>query len=400
MHDNVVGVVVSIIVILFVYKLLLKPLNKFSETVPDESDVEREDSFRRVTEIYGLDGTSGVSLTQKYASTNKRKRCEPDGLYLGRERVPADCAALCGSPDYAYKFVNSEDSMIVNYKFLSKIGGYCLPKNTLHCNTYTSKLIKTLDDWKCLPKGKLFGGEDGCSIVGCNGFLKDNLTGEYYEGRVPMTLAVSDPDTEFVSHQHAYGVPGPSVYRFQCTDTEIDPDTREPTALAKKCTVKDFMNNKLIESEYSRFDRIRNVCASLIYNASSVIEPNFENGTCACLAKFHSPRNGDGYGNPAIVGRRTVENVEVIDIAKRCSPCLDGWSEKDNYTNVGIPCKKSFDDSPAVDVGKITIPCGARGFDNTTAACINVKLYVSRGLSSFARKLFAEKTEYDKNYNE
>lgn len=381
-----------LIIVLFIYKLLLKPLIKFSESISiTNSDDPKTNGLVGIEEIEdNVERLSGVSLTRKYptsSSWSKRNgTCTSDGIYLGPRDVPADCATLCGSSDFSYKFVTSEDSVIVNYKFLSKSGGYCLPENVLHCNTYTSRLVKTIDDWKCLPKGRLFGGEDGCQIIGCNGFIKDNLTGVYYNGRIPLTLAISDPDTETVSHEHVYGVPGPQIYRFQCTDTETDPVSRAPTQNALKCSVKDFMNNKLIESEYSRFDRIRNLCASLIYNASHIITPNFREGTCSCLAKFHANHRYTD-DNSTIDVRRFVDDMEVIDINGRCSPCINGWSEKENYTNVGIPCRKSFDNS-AIDLRKVLLPCGVNGFDNKTAACLNVKIYISRGLSSFARKVF------------
>lgn len=386
-------VVLWLVLILFVYKLVLKPLKRFSDAVADGVDIDLRNDLKGLREIHeGVDRLSDVSLAQKPAIRSRsgaNQRCDSTGLYLGSRDIPVDCATLCASPDYNYKFVAAEDSVILNYKFVSKSGGYCLPnEKVLHCNTYTSRLIKTINDWKCLPKNKLFGGEDGCRVVGCNGFVKDNLTGVYYSGRVPLTLALSDPDTETVAHEHVYGTPGPGLYRFQCTDTEIDPRTGEPTAMAKKCTVKDFMNNDLVASEYSRFDRIRNMCASLIYNAPSAIVPNFRDGTCTCLAGLHSARGRHAGSDIAV--RRFVDGLEVSDVGSRCSPCLSGWSEKERFTNVGVPCRKAFDNGP-IDARKVIIPCGIKRFDSNTAACINVNVHVSRGLSSFAKRIFDEK---------
>lgn len=360
-----------IVIFLFVYKLLLRPLIGFSTVISTTDD---DDDIEEIVDVGRLSDVDGVSLTKK-----SKKSCAPDGIYLGPSDAPVDCAALCKDSGYRYKFIETENSVAVNYTLLSKRGGYCLPHDdvVVRCNTYTSKLIKTIDGWKCLPKGNLFGGEDGCRIVGCNGFVKDNLTGTYYEGRIPTTLAVSNPEDEYVDDGN-----GIRKYRFQCTDTEIDPVTRKPTAVALQSTAKDFMGNKLIESPYSRFDRVRNACSSLLFDASDVIGPNFENGTCTCLAQFHAdetPRNV----------RRFVDGYEVVDLPRRCSPCIDGWSEKEKAVNVGLACRKSFDDGIVRGNDDVILPCGVKGFDAVTAACINVKIYASGGLSSFARKALA-----------
>lgn len=381
MYNNIFLIIV---IVLFVYKLLLKPLHKFSSAIISKND-DRND-LKTIDEIFDIRQLTNISLGQKRTKHNRSNRnefgeeekCGTGGIYLGPTNVPVDCVALCGSLNYKYKFIGADDSLIINFAFLSKSGGYCLPDDqyALRCNTYTSKLVRTADSWKCLPKGNLFGGDDGCLIVGCNGFIKDNLTGIYYNNRIPMTLALSNPDDEFVDGEGGQS----TVYRFQCTDTEVDPVTGEPTINAKNSVVKDFMNNKLIESEYSRFDRIRNVCASLIYNASDIIVPNFRDGTCSCLAKYHSNTVSNNV-------QKFVDGEEIVDVTERCSPCVSGWSRKEQYTNVGIPCRKAFDDTP-VRADKILLPCGVNGFDSKGAACLNVKIYVSKGLSAFARKVF------------
>lgn len=382
-------IILWIILILFVYKLLLKPILKFANTITNTNEITN--GGQHIKEIHDIGHDIAITSTlQNYPGggvSNRFARCTSDGLYLGPRDVPVDCSSLCGSSLYKYRFIHSDDALIVNHAFVSKSGGYCLPDNVPECNTYTSRLIKTIDNWKCLPKGNLFGGDDGCQIIGCNGFVKDNLTGVYYNGRIPPTLAMSDPDSETVPHQLVYGVPGPNLYRFQCTDTEVDVKSGEPTAMAKKHTVKDFMNNKLIASEFSRFDRVRNTCASLIYNASHVIEPNFQRGTCTCLAKLHLPDNKNSNLSNNI--RRFIDNVEIVDIPEKCSPCPSGWSDAENLTNVGVPCRKAYDDTYD-GADRVLIPCGVRNFDGRTAACLNVKIYTSKGLSSFARKVFAK----------
>lgn len=360
-----------IILILYFVKLCIKPIHSILKTLSKTNP----EKINGIKEIYNIDQLSHVSSKKKHLST--LDKCPSNGLYLGPDDIPLDCTIICKSLNFTYKFFGTDDSLILHNVFASRKGGYCLPTKAANCNIYTSRLIKTFDNWKCLPKGKLFGGEDGCQIIGCNGFVKDNLTGTYYRGRIPLTLALSDPETETVPRELVYDSPGPSIYRFECTDTEVDINTGLPTTRAKNAMVKDFMNNKFIQSEYSRFDRIRNSCSSLIYNASDLIVPNFEMGTCTCLA--HSRDNGSNI-------QQYIDNIAVVNVRNRCSPCQTAWFSE-NYMNVGIPCRKSFDNSQ-IDVNKIIIPCGVKKFNSTTAACINVKIYVSKGLSHFAKKIF------------
>lgn len=357
---------------MFFIKLCVKPIYSILKILLKKNN-EKSKSLK---EIYNIDQLSHISSKKKHLLD----KCSSNGLYLGPDNIPLDCTTICKSLDYNYKFFETEDSLILHNMFASRRGGYCLPNKAVNCNTFTSRLIKTFDNWKCLPKGKLFGGEDGCQIIGCNGFLKDNLTGKYYRGRIPLTLALSDPETETVPRELVYDSLGPPVYRFECTDTEIDINTGLPTTEAKNATVKDFMNNKFIQSEYSRFDRIRNSCSSLIYNASDLIVPNFETGTCTCLAQYHSHDGGSNI-------QQYIDNIAVVNVRNRCSPCQTAWfSTNENYMNIGIPCRKSFDNSQ-INVNKIIIPCGVKKFDSTTAACMNAKIFISKGLSHFARKI-------------
>lgn len=367
------------ILFLYLLKLCINPIYSLINTLSNKNNFESNGStLNNIKEIYNIDQMPNVSSTKKYINLFSNNKCSSNGLYLGPDDIPLDCTILCKSFDYTYKFLEN-NSLIVHNVFTSRKGGYCLPNKAANCNTYTSKLIKTVDNWKCIPKGKLFGGEDGCQIIGCNGFVKDNLTGIYYRGRIPLTLALSDPETETVPYELVYGSLGPLLYRFQCTDTEIDINTGLHTTQAKNAMVKDFMNNKFIESEYSRFDRIRNSCASLIYNASNLIVPNFKVGTCTCLAQFHSQNYDSNI-------QQYIDDVPIVNLRNRCSPCVTGWFKKEKYLNVGIPCRKSFDNTQ-IDVNKIILPCGLKKFDDTTSACLNVKIFVSKGLSHFARKI-------------
>lgn len=357
-------------------KLCLKPIYSIIKAMSNEKDTNATLPFlNNLKKLHNIDQIPNVSSIKKNINEHK---CSPNGLYLGPDNIHVDCTILCKSFNYTYKFLEA-DSLIVQNIFASQKGGYCLPNKAANCNTYTSRLIKTMDNWKCLPKGKLFGGEDGCQIIGCNGFITDNLTGIYYRGRIPLTLTLSDPETETVPHELVYGSPGPQLYRFQCTDTETDIDTGLYTTQAKNAMVKDFMNNKFIQSEYSRFDRVRNMCASLIYHASDLIMPNFEMGTCTCLARFHSQNHESNI-------QKYIDNVPIVNQRDRCFPCITAWSKKEKYMNIGIPCRKSFDTSP-IRINTILIPCGVKKFDNTAAACMNVKVFVSKGLSHFARTI-------------
>lgn len=365
-----------IVLLLYAFKLVIKPLYEIANTILKDSSNNNE-SFKNVKNFININQIPNISSGLNKINFFNNDNCSKNGLFLGPDDVPFDCNEICKSSNFKYKFLQ-DDSMIINNAFLSKRGGYCLPQEALRCNNYTSRIVKTLNSWKCLPKGKLFGGEDGCKIIGCNGFIKDNLTGIYYSDTIPLTLAMSKPESETVPYEHVYGTPGGNLYRFQCTDTEIDIKTGNPTPQAKLAVVKDFMNNKLIESEYSRFDRIRNACASQIFNASEVIMPNFQMGTCTCLSQSSNDDSNI---------QQYINGIPTANERKHCSPCISGWSRKNNFTNVGIVCRKSFDDT-YIGIHRFIIPCGIHTFDSNTAACMNAKIYISKGLSAFSRKIF------------
>lgn len=151
--------------------------------------------------------------------------------------------------------------MIIENAFLSKRGGYCLPQEAFSCNNYTSRIVQALNSWKCLPKDKLFGREDGCRTIGCNGSIKYYLTGIIWQryktanfGNVQAAIWNCLMWTRIRYTRWAF-IPF-SMY---------------------------FMSNKLIESEYSHLDRIRNAWASQIFNVFEVIMPNFQVETCTGL---------------------------------------------------------------------------------------------------------------------
>lgn len=92
--------------------------------------------------------------------------------------------------------------------------------------------------------------------------------------------------------------------------------------------------------------------------------------------------------------KQYIDGIRVFQQRRRCSPCVSGWSQSNGYVNIGIPCRKAFDDmsSSFGNTSKLILPCGVNKFDTHTAACLNVSVYVTKGLSHFARNLFQQTT--------
>ena len=128
------------------------------------------------------------------------------------------------------------------------------------------------------------------------------------------------------------------MYRFICTDEERD-DQGNPTeaAIAAAKASQDVNGNALIPPEYSRFQRVKNMCSVLAPgvspNTDETIDaafPDFENGVCRCKSPInHFLAIGD--------------NMDSY-----CSPCEDAvpvvGTNDSKYAQFSRVCLKFNDD--------------------------------------------------------
>jgi hypothetical protein len=394
------------IIIIFIYKIFIDPINSFINNayLTKSSAFNANKSLQKLSEGLSLDDLPTVSYSVKYIDPSTQEtpksKCQSRGLYLGETDIPTDCETLCESADFVYKFFSTA-SFITEDTLLNKRGAYCVPKKVSKCNPFTASTINSVYDWKCLPKWpSVFGGEDGNEIKTCNGSILDRLTGQVYNQLIPINLPLTDPFTEKVSWQTAFGDTSSSsqqqhndVYRFICTDDELNLENGRPTKRALNATKYDFMHNKYIAPYvFSRFERIRNQCASLIYNASEGIQPNFFTGNCGCIKGIH----GSLIASENIHGEHDTDAGEfdpnnIVQRPYICSPCIGGFNQRQHYVNVPRKCIKSFDTTFRGQKHEKNIanllPCGVKTFSKPTASCLNGFTYPSFGLSHFAKKL-------------
>lgn len=97
-----------------------------------------------------------------------------EAYFIGNSNVYSDCSSICNSSNYEYKFIEKSQNVVINNRRL--IGAYCLTKKIAKCNLNTSSALVGVDSFKCLSKHpNVLGGENGNTIIACNGVLKDHL---------------------------------------------------------------------------------------------------------------------------------------------------------------------------------------------------------------------------------
>jgi hypothetical protein len=393
-----------VVIIIFIYKIFIDPINSFVDSAysTKSSAYDANQSLQKLSEGLSLDELQVVSYSVKYIDPSTQEtptsKCQTRGLYLGEADIPFDCETLCESPDFVYKFFSTA-SFITEHTLLNKKGSYCIPKKVSKCNPFTANTVNSVYDWKCLPKWpSIFGGKDGNEIKTCNGSMIDRLTGQVYNQLIPNNLPLTNPFEEKVSWETAFGSKPTStqpkeVHRFICTDDELNLETGLPTKRALDATKYDFMHNKYIAPyTFSRFERIRNQCTSLIYNASDGIQPNFFTGNCGCIKGLHGSMVASE--NTHEENNGDLSEFDPNDIVQRpyvCSPCIGGFSRGQHYVNVPRKCIKSFDTTFRAQRQEKNIvnllPCGVATFSKPSESCLNGFTYPSFGLSHFAKKL-------------
>lgn len=363
---------------LFCFKLFFQPVSKLVNEINDSGDADINkinNSLKLINASFNLTELPNVSYAVRYLDKQNDSNaisnmihCQQYGLYLGPDDIPLDCSSICNSSNFGYKFI-TQPSFLVHQEIVMRSGGYCLPNTIVKCNQFTGLMLKTLDYWTCHSKWpEVLGGDDASKIIGCNGYITDLLTNNTYINHFPTNLPLSDIYKETLPNGH---------YRFVCTDTLKD------NPHYNKAIQYDNMGNKLIPSPTSRFVRIKNQCASLIYSAIPDIYPNFKQNVCNCPSQFNN---------------KMKYNHGDIDDDQPCSPCRGGHILQDNVKYLNFPrnCIKATD-SLNTTVSSLSsfidmLPCGKNTFSNTTAKCINGKCFPrnKKTYSQFTEKLLLQ----------
>jgi len=364
--------------ILFCFKLYIQPIKQIISEINNSGNNNINtinDSLKLINASYSLGDLPNVSYSVQYVDSSNDSNsisnmihCQKYGLYLGSEDIPVDCTNICNSTGFGYKYI-TQPSFIVHTAITMRPGGYCLPNEITRCNQYTGLMLKTYESWTCQSRWpEILQGDDTSTIVGCNGYITDQLTGQTYIHHLPVNVVLNDIYTDKLPN---------GQFRFECTDI-LD---KHP--LSKQATLYDNMGNKLIPSPTSRFVRIKNHCASLIYSANPVIKPNFEQGYCECPEEM---QHGLRY------------NHNTID-SQPCSSCFGGQTLITDdksllYMNFPRKCIKasdlinsnniSLDNSSFID----TLPCGIKKFNNTSSKCINGQCFpTNQSYSHFTKSI-------------
>lgn len=236
------------------------------------------------------------------------------GYYLGQKNEPVSCASICNdsNSEFQYRFFPTET--IINKSLF--FGAYCMPSEAAACNPYLGKIIYTDNRYICISRyPDLFGGV-GCNLItGCNGLIIDRLTNKIYKDVVPNTFRIENVDEKL----------NDGNYRIACAENF------------------DAKTNPLIPlNNGSRFEFISNMCASLIYNAPTQVQPDYSTGNCFCgssgLSHF---KNNSKLPCTACVSRwkGTDVNVRGAEFAYSIArPCIDKDTPNSLIKILKIPC--------------------------------------------------------------
>jgi hypothetical protein len=373
---------------LFCYKLFFQPIKKITSEINDSRNEDLNNlnnPLKLINASFNLTELPNVTYAVKYLDTQNDSNaisqmihCQQYGLYLGPDDIPLDCTSLCNSSSFGYKFITHK-SFLAHHEVAMKPGGYCLPTNIVKCNEFTGLLLKTLEYWSCQAKWpEVLGGDNASEIIGCNGYMTDLLTKTTYIHHLPTNLVLSDIYNEIVDLDS-----GEKSYRFVCTDTLPD------NPYYQKAIKYDNMGNKLIPSPTSRFVRIKNQCASLIYAAIPEIYPQFRENICHCPEMFdkkmrYNHNQSDDQPCSPCSGGQVVQNspndVSYVNFPRNCIKGNDALNIKNTTTLL----TSSFID---------TLPCGTNMFTSIGAKCINGRCFprATKQYSQFTEKVIRTK---------
>lgn len=201
--------------------------------------------------------------------TLNMKKCNGSIVKLNDNDQQTSCDTICGK-NYIKKNISVNNYGLTN-------GTYCVPNNFNYCHAYTGILVRDYNQWNCISKfPTIFGGPNANTIVSCHGSIIEytiNGTDEDYilhVNKIPDDLIITEnPESEKIT---AYD--GTQKFRFSCAPK------------------RDYMENKYITTDISRFHLIQNKCSRFVVRETGDSYPDFHTGHCKCKTGFEYQYDG------------------------------------------------------------------------------------------------------------
>ncbi|ACZ63526.1 PIF2 [Pieris rapae granulovirus Wuhan] len=243
-----------------------------------------------------------------------------------------DCSAVCNDKRAAYFFVNTNDMYIVNGERLSS-GGYCtmnsVPRN---CNSETSLILYSVNQWTCIAEDpRYFAGEGNLIQVA---------------GRQHSDEILSSDINKIVLWDNRLNRQvNPAVNTFRNSWDERLEDGRRRFEV--RCGALDKNHNQMFLNPYNEIECLPNVCTSTQWIHRDV-KPNFEKGICEC-----------GASNVT-----RVEHVDQNDPSSKCAGVTNRLNKEEREFNFRVECLSL--DTPVSEFNKNKLLCPPSLFNQNT----------------------------------
>nr|UYX49673.1 PIF-2 [Darna trima granulovirus] len=305
--------ILTIIFVLFMF-LLYKPLHEtytqIKQDVIERNVIIDNDEFienmtrRRYTPLHAL---PAVKWLNNFDTLEGSSNCFSVPTLVTVSNTGAfDCTAVCNDPRAVYFYVSPHDIFIVNGSRLMS-GGYCTMNSTpRNCNSETSLILYSVNQWTCIAEDPRFYAGEGNLI---------QIAGRQHSDRI-----LPEDINKIVLWDNEFNRPvNPVVntFRYSWDDLMIDGRRR----FEVHCNALDSNHNLMLNNPFNTIECLPNVCTSVQWVHTDV-KPKFEKGICDC-------------GDPNIT---RVEHIDLNDQSSKCASITNRLIENQRQYTFRIEC--------------------------------------------------------------
>nr|AUF81988.1 per os infectivity factor-2 [Cryptophlebia leucotreta granulovirus] len=217
-----------------------------------------------------------------------------------------DCGAVCKDERALYFFVTPHDKFVVNGVLLPS-GGYCtmnsVPRN---CNSETSLIIFSVNQWTCIAEDPRYFAGEGNLIQVAGRQHSSHISPEQIDKVVLWDNLMNRVVNPVVN-----------TFRYSWDDVLEDGNRR----FEVKCDALDLKHNEMFLNPFNKIECLPNVCTSVNW-AHRDVKPNFEIGVCEC-------------GNVNIT---RVQHIDENDASSKCAAIINRLNKNERNYNFRVEC--------------------------------------------------------------
>ncbi|AKN80720.1 per os infectivity factor 2 [Diatraea saccharalis granulovirus] len=306
-------VIVIILFVLFIF-LLYSPLQRTYEQIYKEKVLRNkllnDEAFRegmRQRRYAPLHTLPTVRWYNNFDTLEGSSSCfSIPTLVTNTDSGTFDCVSVCNDERAVYFFVGPNDKFVVNGALLAS-GGYCtlnsVPKN---CNTETSLILYSVNQWTCIA-------EDPRFFAGTSNLIQ--IAGRQHNNH---TLA-EDIEKNVLWDNMLNRVVNPNVNTFRNSWDDMMPDGRRRFEV--RCGALDTQHNEMFLNPFNPIECLPNVC-TVVNWAHRDVKPDFRRGVCEC---------GD-------INVTRVQHINQNDPTSQCASNVNRLNENERSYTFRVEC--------------------------------------------------------------